>query len=385
MDYRMSKSKVLILGVLFLSSCLKGQGQKTETDSSPKPAETTKPGRQVGSARVSPSSTDTAVVVAADDSDAAGSDVSFPPGSLAVDTNVRLEDGVTLATPATMAVLGVAADNHVAPASGSVAVLADGTTAESAAPFSLNLQLSEVATALALDDGLANLIVIYHAVVNGMPVFGTIPRAELTVENGKVTISTTRFGVYQAALVDVPSAVPSTPVPAGPVATRKEAARSPIAVVQLSASAFAPGAKIDVKGANFRPSVNVTVGGIQAHGVIVSSDKSLSFVVPAGVTAGSVDVSFEQDGARSSVQGFVNDGTVPLPTISDDPTKRLVSDADRALWTAAAGWGDHGTAGYLKASMPARVASLWLLSNNGMSTPVLKGYNLYWLCSVEPM
>ncbi len=353
------------LALVSLSSCQKGKGHKSDSASPNGAVSPPTPPPSTSSSKVS--STQDVVLTPPADDESAGTEVKFPAGSVSIDTEVHVEAGMTLATPATLAALGATKDNEVSSASASVAVLADDPSAEAVAPFSINLKLTGDGAALTADDTLPNLIVIYQAVVNGAPVFGTIPRTDLTVENGNVTVTTTHFGVYQAALVKVPSAISSTPVPAGPIVTRKESAKTPISVGQLSPAAFTPGTTVEVTGANFRESVNVTVGGVQAQGVIIKSDKLLTFIVPAGVPGGNVDVILDQDGGKGLVQGIVKDGKTEPPAASVDP-KRLVADADRALWTTAASWGDHRLAGYLKDSGPGRISTLLLLSHNGIDS-----------------
>jgi hypothetical protein len=204
--------------------------------------------------------------------------------------------------------------------------------------------------------------------VNGLPVFGTIPRADLTIEGNKVRVSTTHLGIYQAAIVDIPSAVPTQTVAAGPIRTKVESAALPISVAQLSAVAFAAGTSVAVTGSNFRASVDITIGGVKANSVSVENAERLTFVVPEGISAGSVTVAFNQDGVVANMQGYVTDGTSEIPTISDDPTKRFVADSDRTKWDTAVDWGDHRTAGYIKAAGPGLLASVSLLSHNGIDS-----------------
>lgn len=348
-----------------LSSCQKGKGKKTET-SDPTGALETPVTRKNSTAKIGPSSTDAVTLSPEEGSTSEGSQVTFPPGAIAVDTNVHMEDGATLATSATLSALGSTEENDVAAASESVAILADDVSVEAAQPFSVSLKMNASSASLTTDSDFSNLIVIYQANVGGVPHFGVIPRADLTIENGKVSFGTTFFGVYQAALVAAPQAVPTKQVAAGPISTKRESQGAPLEVLQLSPVAFTPGTKIEVTGSNIRPSVEVSVGGVKAQGVVVASSKSMSFVVPADTPTGSVDVAFKQDGVTSSLQGFIKTDGQSVPTISEDPTKRFVTDEDRALWSQAAAWGDHRSAGYIKDSGPAQVTTITLLSNNGI-------------------
>ena len=65
--------------------------------------------------------------------------------------------------------------------------IADDPSAEASSPFSVALKINDSTASLTADQDMANLIVIYQANVNGMPVFGVIPRADLNIENGKIT------------------------------------------------------------------------------------------------------------------------------------------------------------------------------------------------------
>ncbi len=150
-------------------------------------------------ASVQPSAELTQVMRASDQSAIVGSSVSFPPGSLAVATEVTLSVGENLASDAILKPLALGTE---VASSGPSMEIRSSVEMDAAAPFVIALSLPPEAAGLKLTDGLANLLVLYKVKIQatGEKITGLIPRSEIQIKDGFAIVSTRYFGSFQAIL-----------------------------------------------------------------------------------------------------------------------------------------------------------------------------------------
>ena len=125
-----------------------------------------------------------------------GASVSFPPGSLAIDTSISIQAGSSMASSLTSSELGISSVSLSS--SSNTMVLSSSVGTDAASAMALALPLSSAGLSLT-EDTLAKLVVIYkiNRVADGKLYLGVIPRSELTVNNNKVTFPAKNFGAFQ--------------------------------------------------------------------------------------------------------------------------------------------------------------------------------------------
>ena len=145
-------------------------------------------------------STMTQVVEASKSSAISGTALAIPPGSLTLDTEITIEEGVTIAS--TVVANELKLDQAIEPASPAV-VVESTTMADAATPFRLAIPLSGSSGLLLSNIDRSKLIIVYKVIQygnGGTIALGVIPTKELTVENGNlVSFETRYFGSYQVA------------------------------------------------------------------------------------------------------------------------------------------------------------------------------------------
>jgi hypothetical protein len=166
-----------------------------------------------------PSEEKTQVVKASANSQIAGSLAAFPPGAVAVTTEITIAPGETIATEETVSELDLA--TGLASAAPAVAVTSSVPT-DAVVPFTVAIPIPDE-SALALADPYANLIVLYEIAKagEGASYKGIITRDRIEIEDGYVRFVTSHFGTYQAVITKEPVVVavevPSDPQPVDPV------------------------------------------------------------------------------------------------------------------------------------------------------------------------
>ncbi len=148
-------------------------------------------------------------------------EASIAPGSLAIDTEVKLGEGAPLNNSEIYQALDLDEKAELS-AGASIAVMSSNDV-ELSKPMTLRLPAPASATALVNDSSF--IIVLFHAKdpATGKSILGTIPSSEVTKTGDQIEISVKMFGVYQA--VRVQNEVKSTKkveVSFAPSLTRKE-------------------------------------------------------------------------------------------------------------------------------------------------------------------
>lgn len=168
----------------------------------------------VMTANLSPSSVKSQLVAGAGAFE--GAAIQFPPGSLAVDTTLTIEEGESLAASADE--LGV--DQGGLTTASTSMLIASSAAQDPAQPFTVTLPLSGAGLLGLLQDNSANLVILYKVVMyanGGTYMVGLTPKSSLVVDGGKVTFPTSYFGVFQAVYTTTPITESKTKVVETPI------------------------------------------------------------------------------------------------------------------------------------------------------------------------
>ncbi len=146
----------------------------------------------------------TQVLEAGSNSAISGSSVAFPPGSLAIDTEIALATTAAIGNNETLQQLELGTQVS---ASGAPVAIGASTPMDALVPFSLSLPLPDGSGLRLTGDPYANLSVIYFVkkVGEGSASYtGVIPRAQIDISSGYAKISTLFFGTYQTIITQAP-------------------------------------------------------------------------------------------------------------------------------------------------------------------------------------
>lgn len=198
-------------------------------------------------ASLKPSATETQLLKVEDDPAIAGTEVAFPPGSLAVDTELKITNGKTIADEDTLLALGI--ENEFTNVGPTVSITPEQAV-DALKPFSLSIPLPNSATLTADvntgSEALMRLVVVYivEKASEGRSYTGLITNDSLIVENGMAKFDTMHFGQFQTAYVkEVITGPVEQEAPAEP-----EAPVSRYYVQGVSFTAFPQGSTLDETG-----------------------------------------------------------------------------------------------------------------------------------------
>ena len=161
----------------------------------------------------------TQVISASTNSTVAGSNIEFPPGSLAISTEVTIQAGSNLATKSVLSQLNVTSE--VASSATSVAFTSSVAT-DAVVPFTVAIPLPDTSS-LALLDPFANLIIIYHvtkASSSNADFTGIISRDAIDTSTGFARFAVSHFGTYQAVITK--TLVQAVEIAAAPIVKAKK-------------------------------------------------------------------------------------------------------------------------------------------------------------------
>jgi hypothetical protein len=176
--------------------------------------------------KVDANSPNVQVIQASENSKIAGSQVEFPPGSLAIDTEISMQPGQQVATDQSLQSLAI--DSQVASKSTPM-VVTSSVALDTSSPFSLTLPIPNTGSSLVsefpqfgLADPLSNLVIFYNVQIaaENRNVAGIIPRRDIEIVNGYARIFTRHFGTFQTAIltkpVESPVQIAAVPLPPPP-------------------------------------------------------------------------------------------------------------------------------------------------------------------------
>ena len=261
------------------------------------------------------SGTTNQLLTAPEGSSIQGSSVTFPPGSLSINTAITIEESASIANAAFTAELNL--DTTVSQSGTAVSIKPDQPI-DASQPFSLNIPLP-VGAGLALADNYTNLVVMYRVTVqaSGKNVVGIIPRSDIIIKDGAAQIKTLYFGSFQAAVTTV-AVTDKVQADSNTVVLTKRESESLPAMSVLSRSPFIAKANgiIEINGINFRPTMIVALGGKKVGDLKVLSDSKASFVAPSTVGFGLNDIAIDQDGVSQTISIFYAGTKTDLPIMS---------------------------------------------------------------------
>ena len=267
-------------------------------------------------ATLDPNASGSQLVEASQSSAIAGTAVNFPAGSLAIATEVTVQEGAALASQSFSDQLGI--DSSVTLAAAAPTILVEsGKSMDTAQPFTIAISLG---AGLKLADATPNYAVLYNVtdVSTGSRIAGLIPPTELKIEGGKVLFSTTHFGAFQ--LVTTSSPVAATKIATTQaVVSAQQAAAAPLVFSGIAPFIAGRGGVITVSGSNFRPTMTIALGGKPVSQINTASDVSATFMVPTDASFGLTDLTIQQDGVTSKAQFFALADKTDLPLITLAP------------------------------------------------------------------
>lgn len=248
---------VILLPSFLLSSCLDGPGFFKQDSSVTSPAIEVVPDFEedgIIKAKVDANSNITQLVSASSDSEVSGSSISLPPGSLAVATEITLEEGTNLATASMSTELGLS-NNSLSGASNPL-VITSSEEIDAVQPFTLAIPIG---LELNLAESLDNLAVLYKVKKmdqGGKMVSGVYPKNKIEIKDGAAYFETKYFGSYQLVYTETVIEKEKEVETDTPILTKAvEKKMTPISWSAITASYDEPSRKL---------SVSATVTGLGA-------------------------------------------------------------------------------------------------------------------------
>jgi hypothetical protein len=261
----------------------------------------------------------TQTIAVSDQSSVAGTVVSFPPGTLAIDTDVTIEEGVTVATEGLAAELGIGGNID---STGTAVSVQPTIATDPLQPYTVSIPLP-LSLALTVDD-LATLVVVYKVkkVSENKIVAGIVPREELELDGGTIKFSAEYFGVFQPIFTKSVVKNVSPVEVATPIQIKKDVVNlPPIHVTERSPFVVKAGERVEIAGTNFRPTMTLAMGGKKVSELRVASDVSASFSTPNYDGAGAMNLTVDQDGVSQTVSLFYRPNDKDLPLITEPETE----------------------------------------------------------------
>lgn len=245
-----------------------------------------------------------------------GAAVEFPPGALAVTTDINIEEATSLATPGQASELGISQEFGQ---KGPAVLVSPSEPQDAVTPFTIAIPISSPTGLVQNDDNLAVLYRVKSEATQTMS-SGIIPRSQLTVVDRNVSFPTSRFGSYQAVYLAAPveSAV-EVPTTLPPQSHAVAASLPPLQVASCTPFFVKAGDTVTISGSNIRSSLTLAWNSTKIE-VTVESDGSASFVAPSEGKAGLSTIVIEQDGISTTASMFYS-GSDAYPMMSVGATE----------------------------------------------------------------
>lgn len=184
----------------------------------------TKINGEAATGQVSADSTAIQIIPAAQNSSIAGATAEFPPGTLAIATEITIQPGSSIANSSAVAELKLS--NLIAATAPPVTVTA-ANMQDTLQPFTVALALpDEAALRLLANEDFAKLVVLYRvqSVADNLEKVGYVTRASLTIRDNMVRFQTRHFGTFQTIYTHEVLSESSKEL-AGPVVTPEKRVR----------------------------------------------------------------------------------------------------------------------------------------------------------------
>ncbi len=190
-----------IAGAFALGGCMSGPGFLKQDDSGLKEVGTTTSSEGVVNASLDGSS-DLTQVVKTDSSSPVGQvELSFPPGSVAIATEVEIQSGTDLASESFANEAGLSDAGAVSSGSQAI-VISSSDNAPAAQAFTVALPIPDGAALRLVGGDLEFMVVLYKVFKDGAYHAGVLPRSDITIEGGLARFKTVNFGSYQLAFTE---------------------------------------------------------------------------------------------------------------------------------------------------------------------------------------
>lgn len=172
-------------------------------------------------------STDTVQVVSASaNSTIAGSSATFPPGTVAVTTEVTVGPGDQIATDAIISELAIG-DQLLG--AGAPVEVSTSDPLDAAVPFTITIPLPDETSQLHLADPFEKLVILYRIfrASDGKELIGYFTRRKIDIRNGFASFETKYFGTFQAIITKDVLPEQTQEVDAPPVLAEEEPSPEP--------------------------------------------------------------------------------------------------------------------------------------------------------------
>ncbi len=252
-------------------------------------------------------------IQASEDSEISGTTVSFPPGAIAVATDITMQLGADISG-------SVAAESGLTnvEATSSPVYISSSVPFDALQPFTLAIALPQGSGLTEGGDKYYTILYVVDVVASGQKVSGLIPTSKITIKDGKAYFDTKNFGVFQVAQVTTP--VLEEKKTETKIEVRPATETGPDLVVNsVDPLVSKTGDIVTIAGKNFRKSLTLALAG-RAVSADVKSDVSASFILPAGTGTGFRDLDIKQDAISHRAKLFARADGTGLPLITMTPT-----------------------------------------------------------------
>jgi len=216
-----------------------------------------------------------------------GVSTSFPPGSLAISTEISVGPGANIVDAASItASLGLASDTTFDQIGASVSIQTS-VDMDTAVPFTLALPLPKTNLHLTANQ---NWAVVYKAnkVGENSVSIGIIPESAIRFIDGLAKFETSYFGTYQLVVTNRAIKKQVEAKLTALVAT------TPVTIDKVVPFVADAGQTVTISGKDFTGNMVMTLASLDIKKVDIRSDVSASFVVPNGVKFGYTDLVITQ-------------------------------------------------------------------------------------------
>ena len=344
----------IFLALIIFTSSVVSCGTKTDSsssgdvrDASVTTLETSKD-PETGAEMASVKSDGTAQEIKVSDSNAAltGTKVAFPANALASNTQIKIEEGASIATETTASLT-----NNTVKSTGTPVAIQSSIAQDATVPFSVQVGLPAGFELTSATDKYSNLIILYKVkiVAEDKVVVGILPRNAIVIEGSSARFLIKYFGVYQTAIMENEGTVASEIAATKPIATKREetaaaavvSTPTPVAVAAVAAVVVTPVAAI-VAAVTPTPTVAATptptspvmyiAGASSNQAGYLKGDVWTAFTVPSGTTSSTI-YTFTVSGSDVSATGqIVNAGITKIGYWTSDLAWHELASLDTATY-----------------------------------------------------
>ncbi len=267
-------------------------------------------------AAIDPSSGETQTISASANSAVAGSGITFPPGSIAIATEITIQEGSQIAAN----VAGeVGMETGSIQAYGAPVMITSSVPVDAGQPFTIALSIPGAAQLVQDGEKYYAIMYVVDIVNEARKVSGVVPTSQIRISDGKALFESSNFGVFQ--IVQVSSPVVEAKKVDTKIAIESVAAQAslPLEITEMKPLVAPSSSTVTLSGKNFRSTMTVALAGSRVP-VTVKSDSVASFTVPSSIAHGFTDVVVGQDGVTEKLNLLARTDGTSLPLITMDPS-----------------------------------------------------------------